>query len=207
MRVTGALSPTAAQRREQIVAATIEVLAENGYAHTSFAKIAQHAGLSSTRLISYHFSGKDELMRAVVVAAKDAAMEFIAPRLSATSDRREWLATYITANMEFMRERTAVLRALIELNSNARAAVGEPFLDDTGADSPLTALEQALREGQSAEELGDVDAHVLAVTLRAAIETIGIRYAVDPTIDVNFYATQLVTLFDRATASEGREDR
>ncbi|WP_141810343.1 hypothetical protein [Nocardia bhagyanarayanae] len=32
--------------------------------------------------------------------------------------------------MEFMRDRTTVLRALIELNSNARAAIGEPFLDD-----------------------------------------------------------------------------
>ncbi|MEU7219343.1 TetR/AcrR family transcriptional regulator [Nocardia iowensis] len=196
------LSPAAEERRRQIVAATIEVLAESGYAQTSFAKIAKHAGLSSTRLISYHFSGKEELMRAVVVAAKDAAVEFIRPRVLAAPGRRAWLAAYIAANMDFMRERTAVLRALIELNSNARAAIGEPFLDDTGLDSPLPPLEEALRDGQSAGEFRDFEPHVMAVALRAAIDTIAIRYAEDPAIDVDFYAVQLATLFDRATAAE-----
>lgn len=197
------LSPAAAERRRQIVAATIEVLAEVGYAQTSFARIAEHAGLSSTRLISYHFSGKEELMRAVVVAAKDAAVEFIRPRILAASGHRARLAAYITANMEFMRERTSVLRALIELNSNARAALGEPFLDDAGADSPLPPLEQGLREGRAAGAFGDFDPHVMAVALRAAIDTIAIRYAEGRMRDVEFYATELVALFDRATAPEG----
>lgn len=183
--------------------ATIEVLAEVGYAQTSFAKIAKHAGLSSTRLISYHFSGKEELMRAVVVAAKDAATEFILPRILAAPGHREQLAAYITANTEFMRERTSVLRALIELNSNARAALGKPFLDDAGADSPLPPLEQGLREGQAAGAFGDFDPHVMAVALRAAIDTIAIRYAEGQVGDVEFYATELVALFDRATAPEG----
>ncbi len=41
-------------RRAQIV-----VLGEHGYGQTSFARIAKEAGLSGTRLISYHFAGKD----------------------------------------------------------------------------------------------------------------------------------------------------
>ncbi|MFF0526839.1 TetR/AcrR family transcriptional regulator [Nocardia amikacinitolerans] len=200
------LSPTTAERRRQIVAATMEVLAEFGYAQTSFAKIAKHAGLSSTRLISYHFSGKEDLMRAVVVAAKDAAVEYIQPRISAASGHRARLAAYITANMEFMRDRTTVLRALIELNSNARAAIGEPFLDDAGVDSPLPPLEEGFRAGRAAGEFGDFDAHVMAVTLRAAIDTIAIRYAEGQVSDVDFYAAQLVTLFDRATAPETARD-
>lgn len=182
------------------MAATIEVLSESGYAQTSFAKIAQHAGLSSTRLISYHFSGKEELMRAVAEAAKDAATEFIQPRLLAATGHRAQLAAYITANMEFMRERTAVLRALIELNSNARAALGEAFLADVG--SPLPPLEAALRAGQSAGDFVDFDPHVMAVAIRAAIDTIAIRHASDPVHDVEFYAAQLVTLFGRATSPE-----
>ncbi|WP_280386114.1 TetR/AcrR family transcriptional regulator [Nocardia wallacei] len=195
-----AMSPAAAGRRRQIVAATIEVLAESGYAHTSFAKIAKHAGLSSTRLISYHFSGKEELMRAVALAAKDAATEFIEPRILAARGHRAQLAAYITANMEFMRERTAVLRALIELNSTARAALGESFLADVG--SPVPPLEDALRAGRGAGAFGEFDPHVMAVAIRAAIDTIAIRYAEDPSGDVEHYAAQLVTLFDRATRPE-----
>ena len=59
-------SVTATARRAQIVAATVAVIAEEGYAQASFARIAQRAGLSGTRLISYHFAGKADLVAAVV---------------------------------------------------------------------------------------------------------------------------------------------
>ena len=42
-----------------------EVLAELGYGATSFRRIADRAGLSSTGLISYHFKGKQELVDSV----------------------------------------------------------------------------------------------------------------------------------------------
>ncbi|MDQ6657199.1 MAG: TetR family transcriptional regulator, partial [Actinomycetota bacterium] len=42
-------SVTANARRSQIVAATIEVIAEVGYSQASFARISKRAGLSSTR--------------------------------------------------------------------------------------------------------------------------------------------------------------
>ncbi|MDY0395687.1 TetR family transcriptional regulator [Virgibacillus halophilus] len=48
-------------RREQIIKAAIEVLKEVGYVSTSLAKIAKQANIS-TGLISYHFSGKEDLM-------------------------------------------------------------------------------------------------------------------------------------------------
>jgi AcrR family transcriptional regulator len=33
------------------------VIAEDGFAKASFSRIAKHAGLSSTGMISYHFAG------------------------------------------------------------------------------------------------------------------------------------------------------
>lgn len=44
---------TATARQAQIVAATVNVIADVGYGKTSFARIAERAGLSSPRLISY----------------------------------------------------------------------------------------------------------------------------------------------------------
>jgi hypothetical protein len=57
-------SLTATARRAQIIAATIETIAELGYGQASFGRIAERAGLSSTRLISYHFADKQELLLA-----------------------------------------------------------------------------------------------------------------------------------------------
>src|SRR4051812_49545910 len=53
-------------RRDQIIAATIEVLAGQGSANASFTRIAEQAGLSSPGLISYHFKTKEELWRQTV---------------------------------------------------------------------------------------------------------------------------------------------
>ena len=71
----GTRSVTATARRAQIVAATIDVIVESGYSQTSFARIAERAGLSSTRLISYHFAGKAELVGAVITEITTAIGE------------------------------------------------------------------------------------------------------------------------------------
>ena len=83
------------ERRAQIIAAAIETIAELGYAQTSFAKIAKRAGISSTRLISYHFAGKDDLMRAVVIDIVTSANEFMGPRIEAQTDFGARLEAYI----------------------------------------------------------------------------------------------------------------
>lgn len=57
-------SVTAQARREQIVRATVAVIAAEGHPQASYARIAAHASLSSTRLIFYHLTSKDELVAA-----------------------------------------------------------------------------------------------------------------------------------------------
>lgn len=63
-------------RQAQIIQATIEVLAEQGYGAASFARIARRASISPA-LISYHFDTKDSLMRGALATIEerlDAAM-------------------------------------------------------------------------------------------------------------------------------------
>ncbi|WP_225724709.1 MULTISPECIES: TetR/AcrR family transcriptional regulator [unclassified Nocardia] len=197
----GRRSPTAEERRRQIVAAAMEVLAESGYAQTSFARIAERAGISSTRLISYHFAGKEELLRAIAEQAKEAAVAFISPPIEAAPGPRAMLAAYITANLEFCRERPVALRALIEIATNAKAAFGEPYLPNEPQET-LEALESGFLDGQTVGEFREFDPHVMATAVRAAIDTVALRYAADPTLDLDHFAAQLVSLFDRAVAAE-----
>ncbi|RJO75158.1 TetR/AcrR family transcriptional regulator [Nocardia panacis] len=201
MQVTARPSPAAVARRAQILAAAIEVLAESGYTQTSFARIAHRAGISSTRLISYHFSGKEDLMRAVAERVRDSAIEYMMPRLDAAPTHRMRLAAYLAANLEFLRDRTTELRALIELAFNAQAALGKPFLPEDQPDAPLAALTRLLEAGQNAGEFRDFDPKIMAMTIRAAIDTLAVHYAADTSLDLNHYAAQLVTLFELATGN------
>lgn len=187
------------ERRAQIVAAAIETVAELGYAQTSFAKIAKRAGISSTRLISYHFAGKDDLMRAVVTDIVTSANEFMGPRIEAQTDYGARLEAYIRSNLEYLRDYPRRLRALLEIGANARNSAGEPVVEEIYAPPAIATLTDGFREAQRAGACGDFDPHVMAVALRAAIDAVARRHAAGVEPDIDAVATQLVTLFSRAT--------
>ncbi|HEY3687966.1 MAG TPA: TetR/AcrR family transcriptional regulator [Streptosporangiaceae bacterium] len=194
---SGTPSPAASARRAQIIAAAIEVLAELGYGQTSFAKIAKRAGISSTRLISYHFAGKDELIQAVAEEAMGAAVAFMQPRIRAASGHWERVAVYITANLEFMRDRPSHIRSIVEIANNARTEDGRPYALE-GPVSAVSLLEQEFREGQRDGAYLDFDPLVMARTLRAAIDNAALQHSLDPELDLDSYAAELVRLFGRA---------
>lgn len=55
-----------AARRAQIIECAIETIAMLGYAQASLAQIAKRAGISKS-VITYHFTGEEELIEQVVV--------------------------------------------------------------------------------------------------------------------------------------------
>ena len=189
-------SVTAGARRAQIVTAAIDTIAELGYGNASFARIAKRAGISSTRLISYHFDDKAELVRAVAGAVLGEAAEFMRKRMSAAGTRAELLAAYIESNLEFIAEHPTAIRAVIEIAANARSDDGTPIAPV--ADDPIGRLSTMFREGQAAGEFRAFDPVVMAVTVRSAIDAAATRAELDPYA----YATELVELFARATRKE-----
>src|SRR5579863_3120226 len=81
-------------RRQQIVAAAIDTIAEVGFAQASLARIAERIGISKG-VISYHFAGKDDLIRQVAIEIVEAARAYIIPRLVAESTGPATLRAYI----------------------------------------------------------------------------------------------------------------
>ncbi|GAA4588168.1 AcrR family transcriptional regulator [Actinoplanes octamycinicus] len=193
MRVNDTVATGA--RRAQIVSAAIDTIAELGYGNASFARIAKRAGISSTRLISYHFDDKADLVRAVVAAVFAEAADFMGKRLRAvTGDRLELLATYIESNLEFFVERPAAIRAYLEIAMSARTDDGAMLVRPEEVDDPESRLAAMFREGQAAGEFREFDAAVMATTVRAAIDAAAGRPGLDP----HAYAAELVALFTRA---------
>lgn len=183
-----------AARREQIVRAAIALLAERGYQATTFDAICQSAGLSSKRLITYHFAGKAELFAAVadhIVAVAESDMR---AHLEGVADPRQLLAAVIRASVAFTARHMAEGRALQEVILN-----GEDAWEKHHKQS-IRRLTELLANGQRTGAFRDFDAQIMATTLRAAIDSM-----YQPLLDGRDPATcadQLVELFDRATRPE-----
>lgn len=186
---------TTGARRVQIVTAAIDTIAELGYGNASFARIAKRAGISSTRLISYHFDDKADLVRAVVGAVLGEAAEHMGKRLRTAGTPTEALTAYIESNLDFIAGHPTAIRAVIEIAANARTDDGTPLV---AADDAVTRLVTLFRSGQDAGEFRPFDPVVMAVTLRAAIDAAAGRPGLDP----HDYAAELVALFTLATRKD-----
>lgn len=66
----------------------------------------------------------------------------------------------------------------------------------------LTALEALLRQGQHEGNFRTFDPHVMAVTIRRAIDALPPLFIDDPHLDADRDAREWLTLFDRATRKE-----
>lgn len=192
-------------RRAQIVEATIEVLAELGYSNTSFAQIAKKSGISRG-LISYHFKNKDDLMLQVVMEVFAANMIYVNEQVATQTSAREKLHTYIIANLKHMGQQPKRFLAMIEVVINAKTKDGQSiFKAISQADDDelgYTELEGIFHMGQAGGEFRDFDSRVMAIALRGAIDKVLGQIAAHPTLNLEHYIHQLVTLFDHATKAE-----
>lgn len=198
MQVTS-LSPTARARRQQIIDATIATIAELGYANASFARIAERAGLSSTRLISYHFAGKADLVGAVLATVYTNMGTFMASRLAGTTDPAGALRAYITGVVRYIAENRAPMTALMQIFLDYRDPSGGRSYEPDDDRSTLAPLRRILADGQRTGAFRDFDTFVMAATIQRAVDGIPFLLASQPDIDLDAYAEELAEIFDRAT--------
>ena len=190
-------SVTEAARRAQILTVTIGTLAELGYARTSFERLRERAGLSSTRIITYHFGGKADLMKAVLGTIIHVKDQFTAVRAQRTADRVAILRAHIEAELAFLKEHPDGARALDEVRRNGSADVVTGALV---AELRYGRLERQLRQGQADGTFGTFDANVMARTIAHGLDGAEAALAADPALDVDAYARELGELFVKATA-------
>jgi AcrR family transcriptional regulator len=213
MQVTGAggrpgRSFTATARRAQIIDATIETIAELGYQQASFSRIAQRIGLSSTRLISYHFAGRQELIEQVTEKIITGIGSFVAQRLAAETTASGALRGYVRANIQYVAGHRTEMKALLGILLSGALSPGnaesedEQSKDDT-AQVPVgmpwrSPVEQILRDGQRAGEFRQFDTLLVATSIQRSIEGIPMLLETCPELDLEAAAEELVTLFDLA---------
>jgi AcrR family transcriptional regulator len=150
-------------RRAQIIVCAIDVLAEFGYAQTSFARIAERAGISKS-VISYHFAGKDELLEQVVRSVYAEAINYVAPRVRAKRCAPATLATYLRSNLEFIRDHRKDIAAVTEIFLNLRSREGSLRFagGPDGMEPALKPLQEILRRGQDEGVFAQFDTRTMA---------------------------------------------
>ena len=190
-------------RRAQIVAAAVDVIAEVGYVKASLAAIAVRAGISKG-VISYHFSGKDELMVTIVETIYGEAAAHIVGRMEGLESPTELVRTHVTAAAEYMRERRSHVAALGQIFANLRAADGSPRYGMHTSEELFAALERMYQAGQRAGEFREFDTRVMAVTHQAGLDDMFGYWMAHPDLDLDGYARSLADLYVAAVRKETR---
>lgn len=193
-------SPASTARRAQIVAATIQVIAEEGYGQTSFARIADRAGLSSTRLISYHFASKDELMTTVTNEVLGMIGGFMAERMQGQHSAAARLRRYIEGVVGFIDTHRTQMKALTAILLGG----GMDYDADTDR-AVVSPVEQILRDGQAAGEFTDFDPIVMATVVQRAVDGLPFLLESMPDLDCAHYARELIALFEAGTGGSVRD--
>src|ERR1700733_3228543 len=130
-------------RRAQIITAAIDTIAELGYGQASLTRIAQRAG-TSKGVVTYHFTGKDEIIQEVITAVLARGSEYMTPRIMAETTGVGMLRAYIESNLAYMRDNRNHLLAVVEIAVNARNEDGSRSFDDAVLDDGLAALQRLI---------------------------------------------------------------
>lgn len=202
MRVTTSnRSITAEARRRQIVAAAMAVLAEDGLAGASFARIAERAGVASTRMISYHFADRDELMREVVSTVLGEAGPHIEQFVPVDAGPAAQLRGLVLGNADYYAGHRRQVAAAQEVWNGLRDSAGRRVYGLHSHELEFEIVGQILRAGQELGEFRDFDVRFMCVTLRHMLDGLAAVLIADPDADAEALAEQLAATVDRATRS------
>jgi AcrR family transcriptional regulator len=178
-------------RREQVVKAAAETVAQVGYANTSLSRIAEQAKISKS-VISYHFAGKDELMVLVAQRFIEATAEFMSVRVRAEPTTSGQVSAWISGQVEYFTEHRTGFLAMISIVTNHRAADGSnPFTSELNEE--VDELAQLLQRGQRDGEFREFDPRATAVIILRSTEALISAWVTDESVELS---QQLDTLLD-----------
>jgi AcrR family transcriptional regulator len=112
------------ERRDQLMAAALEVFVAQGYHAASMDDIATRAGVSKPVLYQ-HFPGKLELYLALLDASADGLLAAVRAALAATHDNELRVEATVAAYFAFVSDQAGAFRLVFESDLTAEPAVRE----------------------------------------------------------------------------------
>ena len=178
-------SGTADQRREQMLRAALEVIAERGYPETRIADVAERAG-TSPALVIYYFKTKDQLLTEAIRFAEDSWYETGTSRMAAIDTAAGRLEELVAmsclpeADTEPHDSWLVWLDVWSQAGRHPEVAGVRQKFDERWRET----ISSAVLEGQEAGEFGPVNPADFAVMLSALLDGFAVQIALaDPSVD------------------------
>lgn len=169
-------SPRGAQRRERLLGAGLELLAEEGWSGLTARAVAARAGTHQGS-VHYHFGGLPALKRAVAAAAVRESFEPVLAVLSAASSWPAGLAAAVRSAADHGDPRTARITAELVAASVQDPAVGE-LMSRALADARARLVPWLSASGEAEPE-------GLATLLVAALDGLALHRLLDRALDLH----------------------
>lgn len=179
-------------RRRQIIEAAVATLAVEGFGNASLAAIARTAGISKG-VISYHFSGKEELMEECVTAIYTGIAERVVPQLEGL-DPLETVRAHVLAVARDGQAHRDELIAVGEIVTHLRRKDGRLRYGQADNEELYRGLEWMYSAAAEAGEVRRFDHRVMAVTAQSAVDAMFAYWIAHPATDLLAYAEQLADL-------------
>lgn len=160
------------QRKEQIINACIEELAESGFENMTFKNIAKRADINPS-LVSYHFKSKNILLFALLENIFRHKIEYIQKSITNEKAVIERIEEYINASLNYQRKFRLRNIAMIEIIFNARTEENKAFylMDDDEPDGVYLILNSIIDEGIETKQFeSNVDVKILTRIINGAID-------------------------------------
>lgn len=187
-------------RRQQVVAAAIETVAEFGYANASLARIAERAGISKS-VISYHFAGKNDLLNQVVTGFFEDAWEYMSQRLDVQTSYMGKMLAWVESQLAYFALHRSAFLAVIDIVVNHRNPDGsKPFAE--AEKEEIVALTEILDAGQGAGEFRPLDSASVAVVVVQCIDGALTRWIDADHSDLEVQSSALVDFVEHAIRKE-----
>lgn len=186
-------------RREQILEAVLEVIAERGYGGATLQELASAAGVNRTALLHY-FGSKEELFTAVL-RRRDEQREAEQLRETDVAVLSEEIVRAVRADAAMPGLTELALRLSVDATEpghHAREYLGERFARMTALTSRAFARGQ--EDGTVTTAVSAEDAAVLLWAVRRGLQGLWLH---DPAIDMPRLVGQFLTLLEQAPASPG----
>ena len=182
---TAEVSGTADARREQMLRAALEVIAERGYPDTRIADVAERTGISPA-LVIYYFKTRDHLLTEAIRYAEDGWYAGSQRRMSALPTAAARLEELVAMSClpeddpEPKSSWTIWLDFWAQAARNAEVARLRRASDQRWRET----IAVQVRAGQQAGEFGPVDADEFADALSALLDGMAVQIALDdPVVD------------------------
>ena len=166
-------------RRQQIIDATIRVMAARGWQDTSIDEITREAGVSRG-LVAYHFKDKAQLLAGVLARCQELFEAAVAESIASSRDPIEQLRNASRNAVLMARDAPASYEVFLHFTAGAR---GDPELAAQVQDlyrGFRRAIASGIRKGQASGRIRAVNPDAVAAGHMGAIIGIALQWLLDP---------------------------